>query len=88
MVNELWIDLADGIDVEETGVLEGLEDLMVDVVEIGDVFLLVVVLSKGGVGVGIVGSGGRYAELGGGGKGVVLCGYDVRVPILMIAIGS
>ena len=44
LVDEFWINLADGIDVEETRVLKGLKDLAVDVVNVGDILLFVVVL--------------------------------------------
>ena len=85
-MDELWVDLANGIDVEKTGVLEGLEDVMVNIVDIGDIFLVIVLLSEGDVGVGVVGSGGGDIELGGQRKGVVLRSYDVGVSILVIPI--
>lgn len=86
LVNDLWVDLADGINVEKARVLEGLEDLMVDVVKIGDVLLFIVLLREGHVGVGVVGSGGGNTELGGE-EGVVFRSYNVRVPILVITVG-
>lgn len=59
---------------------------MINIVDIGGIFLIIVFLSEGDVGVGIVGSRGRDIELGGGGKGVVLCGYDVGITVLVIPI--
>jgi hypothetical protein len=84
--DELWVDLANGINVEEAWVLESLKNVVVDVVEIGDIFLVIVLLSEGDVGVGVVSSGGGNVELGGGGKKVVLRSYDACVSILVIPI--
>lgn len=87
MVDELWIDLANGIDVEKTWIVEGLEDAMINVFEIGGFFLVIVLLGEGEVGVGIVCSRCGDVELGGGTKDVVLRGYNVGVSILVIPIG-
>jgi len=86
LVDDLWVDLADSIDVEKARVLEGLEDLTVNVVKIDDVLLFIVFLREGHVGVGIVGSGGGDIKLGGE-EGVVLRSYNVRVSILVITVG-
>jgi uncharacterized membrane protein YgcG len=83
LVDELWVDLADGIDVEQAWVLEGLEDLTVNVVEIGGILFFIVLLRECHVGVGVVGSGGGNIKLGGE-KGVVLGSYDVCISILVI----
>jgi len=87
LVDDLWVDLADGINVEKARVLEGLEDLTVNVVKIDDILFLIVLLRDGHVGVGIVGSGGGNIELGGE-EGVVFRSYNVRVSILVITVGS
>lgn len=83
-VDEFWVDLANGIDVEETWVLEGLEDLMIDVVDVGCIFLVIILLHEGNIGVGIVGGRGGNIELGGGGEDAILCGYNVCVSVLVV----
>ena len=88
LVDELWVDLADGINVEQTWVLEGLEDLTVDIVKICDFLLLIVILREGHFCVGVVCSGGGNVELGGGEKGAVLRSYNVCVSVLVITVGS
>lgn len=85
LVDELWVDLADGIDVEQAWVLKGLEDLTVDVVEICGILLLIVLLGEGHVGVGIVGSRGGDVELSGE-KGVVLGSHDVCISVFVITV--
>ena len=60
---------------------------MVDIVEIGGIIIIIVLLREGDVVVGIVSSGGRNIELGWGGKGIVLRGYDAGVSILVIPVG-
>ena len=87
LVDELWVDLADSVDVKQTWVLESLEDLVVDVVDIGGIVLFIVLLGEGHVGVGVVGSGGGDVELGGGEMEIVLGGEDVCVSVLVIAVG-
>jgi len=87
LVDKFWVDLADGINVEQTWVLEGLENLTVDIVKISDVLLFIVLLREGHVGVGVVGSGGGNVELGRGEKGVVLRSYYVHVSVLVITVG-
>ena len=87
LVDDFWVDLADSINVEKTRVLEGLEDLSVDVVKIDDIFFFIVLLREGHVDVGVVGSGGGNVELGGE-EGVVFRSYNVRIPILVITVDS
>ena len=87
MVDKLRVNLANGIDVEETWILEGLEDLMIDVVDIGWVFLVIVLLYEGKIGIGIVGGRGRNIELGGRGEDAILCRYNVCESVLVVSIG-
>lgn len=84
LVDKFRVNLANGIDVEETWVLEGLEELMIDVVDSGRIFLVVILLYEGNIGVGIVGGRGGNIELGGGGEDAVLCRYNVCVSVLVV----
>ena len=88
LVDEFWVNLANCIDIEETGVLKGLEDLSINIADICGIFLVIVLLGEGDVCVGIVCRGGGNAELGRRGKRVVLGGYNICISVLVISVGG